>query len=66
LTVTSRSTIHAECTVEFPLQQRIRERTAMLRYTYIAYLVSSSVYLRHSDTWFCYLVLSYTIEPTHI
>ena len=66
LTVTSRSIIHVESIVAFPLQQWTHERTAMLPYTYIAYLVSSSVYLRHSDAWFCYLVFSYTREPTQI
>jgi hypothetical protein len=37
--VTCSSRTHTECIVAFPLQQRLRERTIVLSYTYIACLV---------------------------
>ena len=47
------STTHTECIVAFPLQQLLRERATMLRYTYIAYLVIFAfTRLRRVDTLF--------------
>ena len=45
LTVARSSTVHTEQGVAFQVQQRLRERPTMLRYTYIAYLV---LYACHS------------------
>jgi len=39
LAVTCSSGMHRECIYAFPLQQWLRERTVLLRYTYIAYVV---------------------------
>jgi len=38
VTVTRRSEIQTERTVGFPIQERLRERATVVRYTYIACL----------------------------
>jgi hypothetical protein len=42
-TVIWSSTLHTKRIVAFPLQGLLRERVTVLRYTFIAYLVSESV-----------------------
>jgi hypothetical protein len=47
LTVTRTSTTHTVRTVAFSLQQWLRERATMFRYTYVAYFV----YRAYTQEW---------------